>query len=271
VEGRADVINLLKNDITNCVAVGGATGVIPKTIIDLSKSKETVLFLDGDRGGDMILRGLSNVCEVDFVVRAPDGKEVEELTRKDIIKALRTKIPIEQALSRLNHGNGHGGSGRPPFGSRPQRFEQRRDFTKASGAAASAAPVHACRGAAPMEQRSEPVLSPTEISRNMFSKDRDIAKKVERPITYEGMLEEVNSDSGNIKDMDGNEVDFTPSPRGLRSASSRGRRLRAPQVAVPSLRPTRSSHPRLTSSTTRSGAGYTTHREARSQRSPYGS
>jgi len=75
VEGRADVINLLKNDIDNCIAVGGATGSIPKTIIDLSKSKETTLFLDGDRGGDMILRGLLNVCEIDFVVRAPDGKD----------------------------------------------------------------------------------------------------------------------------------------------------------------------------------------------------
>ena len=63
----------------------------------------------------MILRGLSNVCEVDFVVRAPDGKEVEELTRKDIIKALRTKVPIDQALSRLNHGS-HDRGGRPPFG-----------------------------------------------------------------------------------------------------------------------------------------------------------
>ncbi|MDE1865142.1 MAG: DNA primase [Candidatus Micrarchaeota archaeon] len=202
VEGRADVINLLKNDITNCIAVGGATGTIPKTIIDLSKSKETVLFLDGDRGGDMILRGLSNVCEVDFVVRAPDGKEVEELTRKDIIKSLRTKIPIEQALSRLNHGNGHGGN-RPQFG-RPQRFEQRRDFR------GDQRQQH--QGGAPMEQRSEQVLSPTEISRNMFSKN--LEKKVVPPMTYEGMLEEVTSGSeGSIKDLEGNDVDFTPKQR----------------------------------------------------------
>ncbi len=212
VEGRADVINLLKNDITNCVAVGGATGTIPKTIIDLSKSKETVLFLDGDRGGDMILRGLSNVCEVDFVVRAPDGKEVEELTRKDIIKSLRAKIPIEQALSRLNHGGGHGGNGRPSSFARPQRFEQRRDFTPRPDQQQHP-PQMQHPGGAPMEQRSEPVLSPTEISRNMFAKG-PIDKKVEQPITYEGMLEEVTSGSeGTIKDMDGNDVDFTPRPQ----------------------------------------------------------
>ncbi|MGB9635594.1 MAG: DNA primase DnaG, partial [Candidatus Micrarchaeia archaeon] len=48
VEGRADVINLLKNDIKNVIALGGAS--VPKTIVDLSKRKEITLFLDGDRG-----------------------------------------------------------------------------------------------------------------------------------------------------------------------------------------------------------------------------
>lgn len=100
VEGRADVINLLKNDITNSIAVGGATGSIPKTIIDLTKSKETTLFVDGDRGGDMIIRGILSACDIDYVAKAPSGKEVEELTRKDIIKSLRSRMPIEQFLSR---------------------------------------------------------------------------------------------------------------------------------------------------------------------------
>ncbi len=218
VEGRADVINLLKNDIANCIAVGGATGVIPKTIIDLSKSKETVLFLDGDRGGDMILRGLSNVCEVDFVVRAPDGKEVEELTRKDIIKALRAKIPIEQALSRLNHGGGHGGSGnRSQFGGRP-RFEQRREFDQRPQPPPPQQPPQPPQAEQrpPMPrppERQEVILSPTEISSNMRN-NVDLSKKIKPPITYEGMLEEVSSSaSTTIKDMDGNDVDFTPRPQ----------------------------------------------------------
>ncbi|MGC8538143.1 MAG: DNA primase DnaG [Candidatus Micrarchaeia archaeon] len=98
VEGRADVINLLKSDITNCVAVGGASGSVPKTIVDLCAAKDATVFVDGDRGGDMIIRGIAEVADIDFIAKAPDGKEVEELTRKEIIKALRTRIPMEQYL-----------------------------------------------------------------------------------------------------------------------------------------------------------------------------
>ncbi|MEM2974398.1 MAG: DNA primase DnaG [Candidatus Micrarchaeia archaeon] len=94
VEGRADVINLLKNDVNNVIAIGGAT--IPKSIIDLCKKKEVTVFVDGDRGGDIILREVINACEVDYVARAPPGKEVEELARKEILKALRARVPIEQ-------------------------------------------------------------------------------------------------------------------------------------------------------------------------------
>jgi DNA primase len=102
VEGRADVINLLKNDIANCIAIGGASGVVPKTIIDLCAAKETTMFIDGDRGGEMIVKNLFGKAEVDYIAKAPDGKEVEELTRKEIIKALRSKIPIEQFMQHNN-------------------------------------------------------------------------------------------------------------------------------------------------------------------------
>ncbi len=95
VEGRADVLNLLRNDVTNAIAIGGASQV-SKTIIDLCREKETTVFLDGDRGGDLILRNLVSVAEVDFVCRAPDGKEVEDLTRKEIIKSMRAKVPLDQ-------------------------------------------------------------------------------------------------------------------------------------------------------------------------------
>ncbi len=97
VEGRADVLNLLKSDITNAIAIGGATA-IPKTIINLARDREITVFLDGDRGGDMILRNLLSVCNVDFVAKAPEGKEVEELQRKEIIKAIRSKVPLDQYL-----------------------------------------------------------------------------------------------------------------------------------------------------------------------------
>jgi DNA primase len=94
VEGRADVITMLKNDIDNVVAIGGAN--VPKTVVDLCRRKEATLFLDGDRGGDIILREVTNLAEVDYVARAPPGREVEELARKEIIKALRSRVPIEQ-------------------------------------------------------------------------------------------------------------------------------------------------------------------------------
>jgi len=94
VEGRADVINLLKNDIKNVVAVGGAN--VPRSIATLCREKEVTVFLDGDRGGDIILKELVQVTDVDYVARAPNGKEVEELTRKEIIKCLRNRIPTEQ-------------------------------------------------------------------------------------------------------------------------------------------------------------------------------
>ena len=93
VEGRADVINLLRNDINNVIEIGGIN--IPKTIIDLCERKEAIAFLDGDRGGDMILDALMRAgVSIDYVARAPSGKEVEELTRKEIIKSLRNKLPV---------------------------------------------------------------------------------------------------------------------------------------------------------------------------------
>lgn len=95
VEGRADVITLLKNGFKNAIALGGTN--VPQTIIDLSKKKIMTLFVDGDRGGDLIIKGVMSTCEIDFVIKAPDGKEVEELTKKEIHKALRNKIAAEQA------------------------------------------------------------------------------------------------------------------------------------------------------------------------------
>ena len=94
VEGRADVINLLKAGIKNVIAIEGTS--VPEAIIELSKRKVTTAFLDGDRGGDLILKELLELCEIDFVARAPRGKEVEELSKKEIFKALRSQVPADQ-------------------------------------------------------------------------------------------------------------------------------------------------------------------------------
>jgi DNA primase len=93
-EGRADVVNMLRHGYKNVIGMEGAS--VPETIKDLSKKKTLIVFVDGDRGGELILRELLQVADVDYIARAPTGKEVEDLTGKELAKYLRSKIPVEQ-------------------------------------------------------------------------------------------------------------------------------------------------------------------------------
>lgn len=95
VEGRADVLNLLKHGIKNAIAMNGTS--VPQTIINLSKSKTITALVDGDRGGDLILKELESVADVDFYSKAPSGKEVEELTKKEVFTVLTNKLPFQSA------------------------------------------------------------------------------------------------------------------------------------------------------------------------------
>ncbi len=116
VEGRADVLVLLKNGIKNAIAMNGTS--VPQTIIDLSKQKETTVFVDGDRGGILNIKELLQVADIDFITKAPDGKEVEELTKKEIHQALRNKVAAEQY--KLDPGQHREASRSPaPVRSRP--------------------------------------------------------------------------------------------------------------------------------------------------------
>lgn len=99
VEGRADVITLLKNGIKNCIAIEGSK--IPDAVITLTKQKTVTAFLDGDRGGELDMKKLLSVAEIDFIARADEGKEVEELTKKEIFKALRDRTPVNQYMETL--------------------------------------------------------------------------------------------------------------------------------------------------------------------------
>jgi len=94
VEGRADVINLMRCGMLNIIALEGAK--VPETIKKLSKEKKVTAFLDGDRGGDLILKELLQVTDIKYVARAPRGKEVEELNCKEIFETLEAKVPIEE-------------------------------------------------------------------------------------------------------------------------------------------------------------------------------
>ena len=93
VEGRADVLNLLRYGIKNAVAVEGTH--IPGIVVELCEKKTATAFFDGDRGGELILRELLQVADIDFVAFSPKGKSVEDMARKEVIKTLRNKVPVE--------------------------------------------------------------------------------------------------------------------------------------------------------------------------------
>ncbi|HEV2139526.1 MAG TPA: DNA primase DnaG [Nitrososphaerales archaeon] len=89
VEGRADVVLFLRAGIENVVALEGTS--VPDSIIELGKKKRVIAVLDGDRGGDLIEKELAQVVRVEKVIRAPTGKEVEDLTPIEVINMLRAE------------------------------------------------------------------------------------------------------------------------------------------------------------------------------------
>lgn len=98
LEGRADILNLLRYGIKNTICVGGTN--IPPEVAELTKKKTVTAFTDGDRGGELIIRELLQVADIDYVARAPDGKCVEDLVQKEVIRALRRKVPVEQIIEK---------------------------------------------------------------------------------------------------------------------------------------------------------------------------
>ena len=106
-EGRADVVNMLKHGINNVIGMQGTR--FPKTIATLSETKEITLFVDGDRGGKLIAQNVCDNAKVVYIATAPDGKEVEELAGKELLQALRKKVPAKVFLDK------HNGKSRAPL------------------------------------------------------------------------------------------------------------------------------------------------------------
>jgi DNA primase len=100
VEGRADVSTLLECGIKNAVAVEGTN--VPDAVADLTASRTVTAFLDGDRGGELILRELAQVGDVEYVAFAPPGESVEDLDRAAVFDALRGKVPYETLADEPN-------------------------------------------------------------------------------------------------------------------------------------------------------------------------
>jgi DNA primase len=127
VEGRADVLNLLKHGFKNAIAINGTS--VPEDLVDLGKRKVLTAFVDGDRGGTLIVQELMGVTEIDFVARAPDGKEVEEITKKEIHKALRSRVSAEQIkMEGMPKDETHSYERQPVQSAAPQ--EQRKPMQK---------------------------------------------------------------------------------------------------------------------------------------------
>ena len=100
VEGRADVLNLMRSGVKNVIAMNGTK--LPDTIKELSEEKEITLFVDGDRGGKLIARNVVDNAKVSYITIAPDGKEVEELSGKEILMRLRKKVSPEEFFSEFS-------------------------------------------------------------------------------------------------------------------------------------------------------------------------
>jgi DNA primase len=92
VEGRADVLNLLKYGVKNAIGVEGTD--VPDAVAELTDDRTVTAFLDSDRGGDLILKELGQVADIDYVAHPPDGKCVEDLSGEEINEALRDKTPF---------------------------------------------------------------------------------------------------------------------------------------------------------------------------------
>ncbi|MBP2029937.1 DNA primase [Methanohalophilus levihalophilus] len=149
VEGRADVLNLLRYGIKNTICVGGTN--VPPEVAELTKKKTVTAFTDGDRGGKLIIKELLQVADIDYVARAPDGKSVEDLVQREIVRSLRQKVPVEQAI----------------------------DAYSIEGESSGKTPATAKKGRLPrVAKRKERVVKP-DVSRTA-SKTKDLAEPKER-------------------------------------------------------------------------------------------
>ena len=147
VEGRADVLTLLRHGFKNAIAINGTS--VPETIKELCRHKETTVFVDGDRGGDLIIKELLSVTEIDFVTKAPDGKEVEELAKKEIHKALRSRIAAEQVKLEMPAAS-------PQVNADEKRLSQKPTFN---------------RPQQPMPQQQQRPMAPPVIKKSRLSSD----------------------------------------------------------------------------------------------------
>jgi DNA primase len=199
VEGRADVVTLLGYGIKNAVAVEGTN--VPDDVAALTREKTATAFLDGDRGGDMILRELQQVGDLDFVARAPDGDSVEDLSRSAVDAALRGKTPASAAQSVAGSGD-DGDGAETATAATDGSATPAPDPASDSGPTPSAEPETDADAATPTEATSAP-------------------EPAERQRDEPGTADDTSGDGHDIDDGDGTD-ETTPEQQGVEAPKTLG-------------------------------------------------
>ncbi len=193
VEGRADVLTLLNAGIKNAVAVEGTD--VPMSVADLTKDRTVTAFLDGDRGGQLILRELAQVGDVDFVTFAPEDRSVEDLSREDVLKALREKVPYEQLAA--EEGTTHPGTPGPDH---------------ADEEVAVARPS----GGTPATETADPAPATEQSRPDLEDQDPSTDEEAAEPSSGDATLGDSPSQNESETEADGPEEDSSTEPRTLR-------------------------------------------------------
>lgn len=172
VEGRADVINLIKNGISNVIGMNGTN--LPEGIKKISLEKETILFIDGDRGGELIAKNVIGNAKVDYVAVAPDGKEVEELASKEILIALRKKIPAKEFLESIMPKARHQGYQRQQASSRSRSRDESRQEMQETGEKAEESAEEKAELTANEKEKLKVIFNEVRGSKNAVLLDRNL-------------------------------------------------------------------------------------------------
>ena len=97
VEGRADIRNLSKFNLSNTIAVNGTN--VSSILKYLERKDRLIIFLDGDRGGDLLCLELIERVghKIVGVIRAPERKEVENLSEDEVKQCLENSSSLHEA------------------------------------------------------------------------------------------------------------------------------------------------------------------------------
>ena len=191
VEGRADVVLFLRAGVENVVAVEGTS--IPQSVIDLSRRKRIIAVLDGDRGGDLIAKELEQVAKVEKVLRAPQGKEVEDLTPVEVLQIIRGDGPQRSPRSeRAERGE------RMDRGERMERAERteeppRREYREHRQRAPEPEPV-TIQVPEPLGSRIKEIFPSLNGTLEAVLLDEPLAEKGRFPISE--LVQKVDANSG---------------------------------------------------------------------------